>query len=244
MGRLDDKVVIVTGGARGQGAAEAQLFVTEGARVLIGDVRDDAGRRLAASLGPAAAHSSARRTSRWRYAAAVDDCATRFGPVTTLVNNAAVIRFASLLDTSREMFMEQVEVNQLGVFLGIRAVAPTLIAAGGGAIVNVSSTGGLKGVAENGAYCATKFAVRGITRVAAIELGPHRVRVNSIHPGMVETDMIAHLPPAVADDFARRTPLGRRGDPAEIARAVMFLISDEASYMTGSEVVVDGGVLA
>ena len=142
MGRLDGKVAIVTGGARGQGAAEARLFVDEGARVLIGDVLDEEGARLAASLGPAAAYRRLDVSRAEDWAAAIADTEARFGPLTTLVNNAAIIRFASFLDTTQAMFMEQVEVNQLGVFLGIRAAAPAMIAAGGGAIVNVSSTGG------------------------------------------------------------------------------------------------------
>jgi 3alpha(or 20beta)-hydroxysteroid dehydrogenase len=187
-------------------------------------------------------HLDVSRSNDW--VSAVDHAEELFGPVTILVNNAGILRVSPLLDTEPEDFMRQVEVNELGVFLGIRAVGPRMIAAGGGAIVNVSSTGGMKAAAEHVGYCATKFAVRGITRVAAIELGPHGVRVNSVHPGMVDTAMIADVPHATLADFARRTPLGRRGRPDEIAQAVLFLVSDAGSYVTGAELVVDGGSLA
>jgi len=245
MGRLDGKVVLVTGAARGQGEAEARLFVEEGARVVLGDVLDAQGRAVAASLGSAALyrHHDVSDEASWvEFVAAARE---RFERVDGLVNNAAILRYAPLLETSLEDFRRVVEVNQMGCFLGIKAVAPAMREVGGGSIVNVSSTGGLRAVPTAIAYVSSKFAVRGLTRTAAVELGGLGIRVNSLHPGGVDTPMARGFGSSV--DWSRvevKLPLGRIGQPIEIARLALFLVSDESSYCTGGEFVADGGMLA
>jgi 3alpha(or 20beta)-hydroxysteroid dehydrogenase len=251
MGRLDGKVAIISGAARGQGEAEARLFAAEGARVLLGDVLDDRGAGVAADIGDAAryAHLDVRDAASW--ADAVEKAERELGPVTVLVNNAGILRFSAMMDTSAEQFREVFEVNQLGPLLGMQAVVPAMLRAGGGSIVNISSTNGLSGYPNTISYTATKWALRGMTRTAAMELGPLGIRVNSIHPGGIDTEMVRPggevegVPDA--DTLDRRfahTPLRRIGQPIEIARMALFLASDESSYSTGSEFVADGGMLA
>lgn len=245
MGRLDGKVVLISGAARGQGAAEAGLFVEEGARVVLGDVLDEEGDEVAGRLGDAAIyrHLDVRRPEDW--AAATAAAVARFGTLTTLVNNAGVLRFGGLADTSPDAFREVVEVNQVGCFLGMRAVAPLLIANGGGAIVNVSSTAGMVGLGNMMAYTASKWAIRGMTKAAAVELAQHGVRVNAIMPGSVRTEMLTRTVGDIAPGAPMASvPLGRAAEPEEMARLVLFLVSDESSYSTGQEFVADGGVLA
>jgi 3alpha(or 20beta)-hydroxysteroid dehydrogenase len=243
MGRLDGRAALVTGGARGQGAAEATLFVAEGATVVVADVLDDLGTALVQDLGAHASyvHLDVRDASQW--SAAIETCERTVGPVHVLINNAAVFRPGGLEDTTPEAYLEVVAVNQIGCFLGMRAVVPSMRKVGGGAIVNVSSTGGLIGIPGNIAYNSSKWAVRGLTKSAALELAP-TIRVNSLHPGPVDTPMI-HEAGLSAEEFARRweplVPLGRAAAPSEIAHAALFLASDESSFMTGSELVVDGG---
>jgi 3alpha(or 20beta)-hydroxysteroid dehydrogenase len=251
MGRLDGKVAVISGAARGQGEAEARLFAEEGARVVLGDVLDEVGEVVAKELGDAAkyVHLDVRDEASWQ--AAVGLAESEFGPVSVLVNNAGIFRVSALVDTPVEQFREVVEVNQLGPFLGMKAVVPSMVKAGGGSIVNISSTNGLSGFPHTVSYTATKWAVRGMTRTAAMELGPLGIRVNSIHPGGVDTDMIrpenlgslAATPNALDDRFSD-LPLRRVGQPIEIARLALFLASDESSYSTGSEFVADGGMLA
>jgi len=250
MGRLDNKVAIISGAARGQGEAEARLFAQEGARVLLGDVRDDQGAAVAAEIGDAAryVHLDVRDEASW--AAAVAAAEDAFGPVTVLVNNAGILRMASIADTSVELFQQVIDVNQIGPFLGTKAVVPSMTRAGGGSIVNVSSTNGLNATVNTVAYTATKWALRGMTKTMAMELGPLGIRVNSVHPGGVDTDMVrpsGGQDGVSADELdARlaRMPLCRIGQPIEIARLALFLASDEASYSTGSEFIADGGMLA
>jgi 3alpha(or 20beta)-hydroxysteroid dehydrogenase len=238
-GRLAGKVAIVTGAARGQGEAEARLFVAEGARVVLGDVLDEAA-AVAESLGDAArfVRMDIRREVDW---AAALDAAESFGPLNVLVNNAAVVHFASIVGTSLDDYRRVVEINQVGTFLGIRAAVEPMKRAGGGSIVNVSSIDGLQ--AKNGiiAYAATKWAIRGMTKVAAIELGHHGIRVNSLHPGGIDTLMGNPAQLANIDEFYRRHPIPRAGRPEEIAMLALFLASDESSYSTGSEFIADGG---
>ena len=249
MGRLDGKVAIITGAARGQGEAEARLFAQEGARVVMGDVLDEPGRRVATEIGDAARylHLDVRDEASWADAVATAE--REFGPVSVLVNNAGVFRVSRLVDTPTEQFRELFEINQLGAFLGMRTVVPSMERAGGGSIVNISSTSGLAGYPGTISYTATKFALRGMTKTAAMELGPLGIRVNSIHPGGVDTEMIRPGGEVDAmgtdrpDPFAL-TPLRRVGQPVEIARMALFLASDESSYSTGSEFVADGGMLA
>jgi 3alpha(or 20beta)-hydroxysteroid dehydrogenase len=251
MGRLDGKVALISGAARGQGEAEARLFAEEGARVVLGDVLDEIGEVVAKELGDAAkyVHLDVRDEASWQ--AAVGLAESEFGPVSVLVNNAGIFRVSALVDTPIEQFREVVEVNQLGPFLGMKAVVPSMVKAGGGSIVNISSTNGLSGFPHTVSYTATKWAVRGMTKTAAMELGPLGIRVNSIHPGGVDTDMIrpenlgslAATPNALDDRFSD-LPLRRVGQPIEIARLALFLASDDSSYSTGSEFVADGGMLA
>ena len=240
MGRLDGKVAIVTGASRGQGEAEARLFVEEGARVVLGDVLDDEGEAVAKELGDAAryVHLDVRSESDWSRAVAA---ATAFGPLGVLINNAAVTHFSAIVDTRVEDFERVVAVNQTGTFLGMRAVIEPMKAAGGGSIVNVSSIDGLQ--AKNGlvAYASTKWAIRGMTKVAALELGRFGIRVNSLHPGGIDTVMGNPTRDPNVDKFYARIPLQRAGRSIEMARLALFLASDESSYSTGSEFVADGG---
>jgi 3alpha(or 20beta)-hydroxysteroid dehydrogenase len=250
MGRLDGKVALISGAARGQGEAEARLFAAEGACVVLGDVLDEQGERVATEIGDTAryVHLDVRDEASWE--AAVKTSEGDFGPVTVLVNNAGILRFSPLSDTPVEQFREVIEVNQIGPFLGMKTVLPSMTKAGGGSIVNISSTNGLSGFPNTISYTASKWAVRGMTRTAAMELGPLGIRVNSIHPGGVDTEMIN--PQAIEglgtnDDLESRfadLPLRRVGKPQEIAYLALFLASDESSYSTGAEFVADGGMLA
>ncbi len=246
MGRLEGKVAIVTGGARGQGEAEARCFVEEGAQVLVADVLDDLGEKVAANLGPAAAyrHLDVRSPDEW--AAAVADATTRFGGVDVLVNNAGILKLGLIEQLALETYLDVVMVNQVGCFLGMQAVIPALRARGGGSIVNISSTAGLAGTVGLAAYTASKFAIRGMTKVAALELGHAGIRVNSVHPGGIDTDMVKIPEFAHLDSNATyaKMPIPRIGQPEEVARLVLFLASDESSFSTGAEFVVDGGYLS
>jgi len=244
VGRLDGKVCVVTGGARGQGAAEAALFRREGAEVVVTDVLEE-GTALAASIGATFIRHDVRSEEEWGEV--VRQTVDRHGRLDVLVNNAGIYERGKLLDTSVEQFRRIVEVNQVGVFLGMKSVAPQMMEQRGGSIVNISSIAGLLGSANAIAYGASKFAVRGMTKAAALELARHGVRVNSIHPGMIETAMI-HEVTGHNDDrhdrMARGVPLGRPAEPEEVADLALYLASDESRYCTGSEFVIDGGVTA
>jgi 3alpha(or 20beta)-hydroxysteroid dehydrogenase len=248
MGLLDGKTAIITGAARGQGAAAARRFVEEGARVVIGDVLDDVGKELANSLGAAAVYRHLDVSSEDDWAAVVDEAVESLGGVQVLVNNAGILRFAALPDMPLEDYMRIVNINQVGTFLGMRAVSKVMIAAGaGGSIVNISSVEGLAGMPYLTAYTSTKFAIRGMTKVAALELGPHQIRVNSVHPGMIETDMVKDAAGGHEVDLspaAKRIPLRRMGQSEDVAEVVLFLASDKSSYCTGGEFAVDGGATA
>jgi 3alpha(or 20beta)-hydroxysteroid dehydrogenase len=238
-GRLEGKVALISGGARGQGAAEARLFAAEGAKVVIGDVLDDEGAATAASLGDDAAYLHLDVTDEANWRSVVAEAEARFGPVTVLVNNAGVLSWGPLDGIPVEEFERVMRINVTGVFLGMKTVAGAMEKAGGGSIVNTSSTSGLTGLPYLGAYVASKWAVRGLTKTAAIDLGPKGIRVNSVHPGGIDTPMIAGT--ATDAPFYRRLPVPRLGSPDEVARAVLFLASDEASYTTGAELAIDGG---
>jgi 3alpha(or 20beta)-hydroxysteroid dehydrogenase len=240
-GRLRGRVAIITGAARGQGRAAAERFVAEGARVLLTDVLADAGAATAVELGDAAAFvgHDVRDESGW--AEVVEHCAAVFGPPTILVNNAGIMPVGSIVDADIDDLRAAFEVNVVGPALGIRAVTPSMEAEGGGSIVNVSSIAGLQGVGVMAAYSTSKFALRGLSRSASVALGHRGIRVNSVHPGPIDTDMIAAF--RDPSTLARR-PIPRYGTATEVADVVTFLASDESSFMTGAEVVVDGGAMA
>ena len=245
MGRLSGRVAIITGGARGQGAAEARLFVAEGARVVIGDVLTEEGELLTKELGGAArfVRMDVSREADWEGAIAA---ALAFGPLTILVNNAAIQHFAALTETTTADYLRVVDVNQLGAFLGVRHCAPQLKAAGGGSIVNVASMDGTRGTNGMVAYVTSKWAVRGLTKVAAIELGPFNIRVNTILPGSILTPMgnPNNEDPATFNRHFSSYPLPRIGQPEEIAKLALFLASEDSSYCTGAEFLADGGATA
>lgn len=248
MGCLDGKTAIVTGASRGQGAAAARLFVEEGARVVLADVLDDLGTELADSLGEAAVYRHLDVANEDDWTSVVAEAEASLGGVDILVNNAGILRFAALTDMPLADYMNVVNINQVGTFLGMRAVAKAMIAAGRpGAIVNISSVEGLAGMPYLTAYTSTKFAIRGMTKVAALELGPNNIRVNSVHPGMIVTDMVKDAAGGQDVDLspvAKRIPLRRMGTSEDIAQVVLFLASDRSSYCTGSELAADGGATA
>ncbi|MDY7103869.1 MAG: glucose 1-dehydrogenase [Actinomycetota bacterium] len=245
MGRLDGKVAIVTGGARGQGAAEAALFRTEGAEVVITDVLTDPGKTHADDIGATFVTHDVRSEEEWAEVAR--QTVERHGRIDVLVNNAGVFRRAKMLDTTLDEYRRIIDVNQIGVFLGMKAVAPTMIDQQSGSIVNISSIAGINAAPGAIAYGASKFAVRGMTKSAALELARSNVRVNSIHPGIIETDMLDEVTggdEARHERFVRSAPLKRAAEAEEVAALALFLASDDSSYCTGSEFVVDGGITA
>lgn len=253
MGKLNGRVVLITGAARGQGEQEARLFVEEGAEVVIGDLLDDQGEALAKELGCRYVHLDVGREEDWTAAVAATKEA--YGKVDGLVNNAGILRFNSLLDTPLDEFMQVVQVNQVGCFLGVKTVAPHIADAGGGTIVNTASYTAVTGMAAVGTYAATKHAVLGLTRVAALELAGRAIRVNAMCPGAIDTAMSnpARLDPsadveetakALDELYRKLVPLGRIGRPEEVARLALFLSCEDSSYVTGQPFVIDGGWLA
>jgi 3alpha(or 20beta)-hydroxysteroid dehydrogenase len=247
MPRLQGKVALITGAARGQGAATARRYVAEGARVVIADVRDDDGNKLAGELGAAAYYRHLDVSSEKDWAAAVEEAVGALGRIDVLVNNAGILHFSAIAETSLADYERVIRVNQIGTFLGMRAVIPTMTATGSGSIINVSSVEGLAGMPYLVAYSASKFAIRGMTKVAAMELGERNIRVNSVHPGAIDTQMVRDAVGGATIDMApigKRVALRRVGQPEEIADLVVFLGSDESSYCTGAEFVADGGATA
>jgi 3alpha(or 20beta)-hydroxysteroid dehydrogenase len=244
MGKLDGRVALITGGARGQGAAEAELFASEGARVIVTDVLDDDGKQTAARVGGKYLHHDVTDEARWKEV--VDDVVQDHGRLDILINNAGIYRREGLREISLATYRQVIDINQVGVFLGMRAVADTMAAHRWGAIVNISSIAGLRG-GGGFAYVASKWAVRGMTKAAAIQLAPLGIRVNSIHPGLIETPMLHELPgidSGQADRYMERIPLGRFAEAREVAKLAFFLASDDSSYSTGAEFIIDGGMTA
>lgn len=241
---LTGKVAIVTGAARGQGEAEARLFASLGAKVVVTDVLADEGRAVAESIGAAArfVRHDVSDEDDWRVAVGVT--IAEFGRLDVLVNNAAICRVLPLAEQTAEGFEQMLKVNLLGAFLGIKAVTEPMKVAGGGSIVNVSSQAGVQGLAGYSAYGASKWGLRGLSKVAAIELGPLGIRVNTVYPGMIDTPMIAHLEVKRGLGGHAGAPLTRVGAPEEVAEVVAFLASDASSYMTGADLTVDGGASA
>ena len=246
MGRLDGKVALITGGAGGQGSVESRRFIQEGARVAIADVADEPGKALADELGDAALFVHLDVTNEQDWAAGVEQTESAFGKLDVLVNNAGILKFSPLADMTLEAYMQVISVNQVGTFLGMRAAVEPMRRAGGGSIVNISSIEGMFGGPFLVAYTASKFAVRGMTKVAAVELGQHGIRVNSIHPGAVETNMVGDIPgvdmAAMAKFLAPAIPAGRLATAEDVSNLCLFLASDESAYCSGSEFVIDGGV--
>lgn len=242
MKRLEGKNVIITGGARGMGVSHARLFVENGATVVITDVREEEGKALAAELGPPAIFLRHDVRQRKDWDAVVMAAESAFGPVTALINNAGIAEEEYIADATDEVYHRVIDVNQTSVFLGMRAVVPSLRRAGGGSIVNISSVAGLGGFGKAAAYCASKFAVRGMTKAVAVELASENIRVNSVHPGLIRTPLLSEA--GIADSVLPAVPAGRLGEAEEVSYLALFLVSDESRYCTGAEFVIDGGLSA
>jgi cyclopentanol dehydrogenase len=246
MDRLKGKVALISGGARGQGASEARMFVDQGARVVVGDVLDSDSAALAVEINRKAGHKAAvatrldvTRAADWR--AAVDTATREFGGLDILINNAGILNVKGIVETSEEEWDAIVSVNQKGVWLGMKAAVPALRQRGGGSIVNISSIYGLIGSAGSAAYHGSKGAVRLLTKAAAVQYAPDKIRVNSVHPGVIKTPMVDIFADQELAAIANLAPMKRAGTPEEVAWVVLFLATDEASFVTGAEYVVDGG---
>jgi 3alpha(or 20beta)-hydroxysteroid dehydrogenase len=245
--RLDGKVAIITGAAGGIGAASARRFAAEGASLLLTDADSSGASQLAQELGGRAISRAHDVTSESDWGAVAASALEAYGRVDILLNNAGVFLAAPLLETTLEDFQRVIQVNTVGVFLGMRALAPSMSAQRAGSIINVSSVAGLGGSPYLTAYAASKWAVRGMTKVVAKELAPFGVRVNSLHPGQIDTDMNARQrekTPELIDKLIRAIPMQRIGTPEEVADAALYLACDESAYVTGSELIIDGGTSA
>ena len=244
--RLENKVALISGGARGIGAVNAKLFASEGARVVIGDVLEEEGRRTESEINETGSDClfvklDVTSESDWQQAVAAT--AARFGKLDVLLNNAGIFRTRRVEDTSSEEWDQVMDINAKGVFLGTKHAIPEMRKAGGGSIINISSVAGLVGSHDASVYNASKGSVRILTKTAAVQYAKDGIRANSIHPGTIETLMTAPLLAEEANrqDRMARTPLGRLGTPEDVAYVALYLASDESSYVTGSELVVDGG---
>lgn len=247
MNRLDGKVAVITGAARGMGESHARRFIAEGAKVVLTDRSEAQGRAIAGELGANALFIPHDVTNAAQWVEVIAQAEQAFGPITVLVNNAGILGpMAKTADLAEADYLHVCAVNQHSVFLGMQAVLPSMLRAGRGSIVNISSIAGM--VANYGfpslAYVASKFAVRGMTKATAIEYGPHKIRVNSVHPGFIQTPMMVEATDEVGGDALAQIPLGRLADPDEVSQLVLFLASDESSYITGTEHVVDAGMIA
>ncbi len=239
MGRVDGKVALISGGARGMGASHARALVAGGAKVVTGDILDDEGIALAKELGVAArfVHLDVTQPDQWK--AAVDIALSEFGMLNVLINNAGIINGNNLRTFPLADWQKIIDINLTGTFLGMQVAVEPMIAAGGGSIINISSVEGLRGSPLLYGYVASKYGVRGLAKAAALELAQYKIRVNSIHPGLIRTPMTAGIP----EDFLQ-IPLGRGAEPGEVSACVVYLASDESSYSTGGEFLVDGGLTA
>lgn len=238
MGRVSDKVVLISGGARNIGGASARALVAEGAKVVIGDLLDDEGKALAAELGDSARYVHLDVTSEEQWRSAVDFTVAEFGALNVLFNNAGIFNGGQLQRYKVEQWQQMIDVNLTGAFFGAKAAADSIIAAGGGSIINTSSIEGLRGTPWAHGYVASKWGLTGLTKSLAMELAPHNIRVNSIHPGRISTPATDQMPENLIP-----IPLGRPGRPEEVAAFVVFLASDESAFATGAEFVVDGGTV-
>jgi 3alpha(or 20beta)-hydroxysteroid dehydrogenase len=239
MERVTGKVALITGAARGMGAEHARLFVEEGAQVVIGDILDDAGQALAEELGENARYIHLDVTDSSDWAAAVDLAVSTFGHLDVLVNNAAVATFASVEETSIELWQKTIAVNLTGTFRGIQAALPALKLSGSSSIVNISSTAAFVGYEGLSVYNASKWGIRGLTKSVALDMAKHGIRVNSVHPGVIKTPLSEGL-----SETPSHTAMHRMGQPREVSYMVLFLASDESTYCTGAEYLVDGGEIA
>ena len=238
MGRVNEKVALISGGARGMGAEHARALVAEGAKVVIGDILDDEGKALADEIGDAARYVHLDVTAAEEWEAAVASAVNEFGKLNVLVNNAGIVALGEIGKFDMAKWQKVIDVNLTGTFLGMQASVEAMKTAGGGSIINVSSIEGMRGAIMVHPYVASKWAVRGLTKSAALELGSHQIRVNSIHPGFIRTPMTKHFP-----DNMLTIPLGRPGQSEEVSTFVVFLASDESRYATGAEFVMDGGLV-
>ena len=243
MNRLKGKVAIVTGGAQGMGATHVRKFVEEGANVVITDLNEEGGMKLAEELGGSVRFVRQDVTSAADWESVIRETENAFGPPDILVNNAGISMSKSIFDMTEADYRKIVDINQVSVFLGIKAVAPVMKEAGRGSIINISSMNGLVGGAPG--YTDTKFAVRGLTKAAALQLSPLGIRVNSVHPGVIETPMVTQGDAVeTIKEFSKHIPMRRMAQPEEVSDLVLFLASDESGYSTGSEFVIDGGLTA
>ena len=247
--RLEGKVALISGGARGMGAAEAKLFAAEGAKVVLGDVLEEEGQRVEAEIAEAGGEAIFVRldvTSESEWGNAVDTAVQRFGKLDILVNNAGIFNRAFIHEQSEKDWDRVMDINGKGVFLGTKAAIPAMREAGGGSIVNISSVAGLIGSMASTSYNASKGAVRLLTKSTAIQYAKEGIRCNSVHPGPIETPMLdlVYTSPEAREQRRDAIPMGRLGNMEDVAKGVLFLASDEASYMTGSELVIDGGYTA
>lgn len=247
MGRLDGKVALISGGSKGQGAAEAKLFAQEGAKVVLADILDDEGKKIEAEInetGGEAMYLHLDVTSEADWAAAVRAAIDSYGKLDILVNNAGILLRKGVEETSAEEWDRVQDVNSKGVFLGVKAAIPAMREAGGGSIVNISSIAGLRGSTST-AYGASKGLVRLLTKSTAVQYGPEGIRCNSVHPGIIETDMTEEMLDSVGrEQWLARTPLRIIANAHDVALGVLYLASDESRYVTGSELVIDGGITA
>jgi len=241
MARLDGKIALITGAANGMGRAEALLFAASGARVIVCDISDE-GAEVARAIGKDALFVRHDVTSEASWIAAIEAGERAFGPVNVLVNNAGAFVGSAIADATTDEFARVTEVNQLGVLLGMKCIVPSMRRAGGGAIVNIASLAAFRPAPGQAIYSASKWAVRGLSRVAVVELAPFGIRVNSVHPGPVDTKLLQLNPPGFNDMLAGMTPMKRLAQPDDIAKVVRFLASDDAGFMSGAELVVDGGL--
>lgn len=241
VGRLDGKVAIITGGARGMGAAHAKRFLEEGAKVVITDILTEEGEAVAKELGNGIKFMKHDVTKASEWEKVIMETESVFGPVNVLVNNAGIALLKSIGKMTEAQYRKVIDVNQVSVFLGMKYVHPSMSKAGNGSIINVSSISGLSGNMDSIAYSASKFAVRGMTKSAAIEFGTAGIRVNSVHPGITETPMVRKNR---VSKMAKAIPLQRTAQPEEVSDLLVYLASDESSYVTGAEFVIDGGLTA
>tara|TARA_B110000014_G_C20030503_1_gene535105 strand:- start:239 stop:973 length:735 start_codon:yes stop_codon:yes gene_type:complete len=242
MGKLDGKTVIITGGAKGQGAAEVKLATALGAKVVVTDILEDAGKEIAEETGNVYLNLDVTSPEQWSDVA--EFTVNEYGRIDGLINNAGIDQknHGGVVETHVDVFRNVIEVNQIGTFLGMNAVAPAMMSQKAGSIVNISSVAGMRGYTAV-AYVASKWAVRGMTKTAANELGSSNIRVNSIHPGAIETDMLFDLGEDSINWLVSKVPMQRSGTPDEVGETAMFLLSDEASYISGAEIVVDGALI-